>query len=108
VTAEAIPNEVTPESTVSYTVKELLAEQTTLLRQIDAKVDGKADKTDLVPLVLRLDDHHGRISHLEDVHEADRAAADVRATFRRRAWLTLTAVVVPLATALIIVYVRPY
>ncbi len=43
-----MPEELSPQTTVSYTVREVLDEQTKLLRGIDVKVDGKADKADLV------------------------------------------------------------
>lgn len=43
--------ELSPQTTVSYTVREVLDEQTKLLRGIDQKVDGKADKADLVEAV---------------------------------------------------------
>ncbi len=98
--------EVTPESTVSYSVKELLAEQTTLLRTIDSKVDSKVDKADLVPILMRLDDHHGRIVTLEDERTADQSAAGVRARFRQKLWLVTTAIVVPLVVAVLLIVLR--
>lgn len=101
-----MPDEIRPDSTVSYTVKELLDEQTSLLRQIDGKVDTKADKADLVPILTRLDDHHGRIVKLEDERKADAAAAEVRNGFRRRVWAFSTAVAVPIAVALLLIFVR--
>jgi hypothetical protein len=101
-----VAGDVQPDSTVQYTVKELLDEQTDLLRGIDRKVDGKADKADLIPILSRLDDHHGRIGRLEDERASDKTAADVRATYRRRLWMAVTAIVVPLGTALIIVLVH--
>lgn len=101
-----MPTEITPDSTVKYTVKELLDEQTTILREIDRKVDGKADKADLVPVFSRLEDQDVRITRLEDGRTADQAAAEVRARFRRNVWLVLTAIMVPLAVAMILVYVR--
>lgn len=98
--------EVRDDSTVSFTVKELLAEQTDLLRGIDHKVDGKADKADLIPLVAKLDNHDQRILSIEDSRKADKILNDARTSTRRRWWAVTTAVVVPLATACIIVFVH--
>lgn len=98
--------EVGPDSTVSFTVKELLAEQTALLREIDRKVDTKADKADINLLHRRLDGHDQRIKGLEDERDADQAITTARAATRRRLWGFATAVVVPLAAALILVFVH--
>lgn len=57
--------ELSPQTTVSYTVREVLDEQTTLLRSIDHKVDSKADKSDLVELVHEVKGHGERITTLE-------------------------------------------
>jgi hypothetical protein len=77
-----MPSDVSPDSTVSYTVKELLDEQTGLLRRIDHKVDQKADKADLVAIERRLDGHSTRIQSLED----HRDEVEIIRRFRRRAW----------------------
>lgn len=68
--------ELSPQTTVSYTVREVLDKQTDLLLGIDHKVDGKADKADLVEAVngIRQDltaiqstvaGHHDRLLSLE-------------------------------------------
>ena len=98
--------ELRENAVVSYTVKEILDEQTGLLRTIDSKVDTKADKADLIPLLSRLDNHHERIVVLEDERKSDRTAQAVKSRFRRNVWLAVSAVCVPLATALIIVFVH--
>ncbi len=67
--------EMTPGSTVAFTVKELLAEQTALLRTIDSKVDSKVDKADLVPIVLRLDSHEVQLSDVRQASVVSRAVA---------------------------------
>ena len=99
-------SEIGEDSTVSFTVKELLAEQTDLLRGIDHKVDGKADKTDLVPIVAELRDHHTRITNNEDERKAEKGAQATRSKFWNRTWAVIAAVIVPLAVALILVFIR--
>lgn len=117
-----MPDEITPESTVSYSVKELLAEQTDLLREIDRKVDTKADKVDIADLRRRIDtkadvvditDLHrrvdgqeGRLKTLEDEREGDRVIDVARATTRRHLWMVISAIAVPVGTALILVFVH--
>lgn len=58
--------ELSPQTTVSYTVREVLDEQTKLLRGIDSKVDGKADKSDVTNLAQKIDGHGDRILTLEN------------------------------------------
>lgn len=58
--------ELSPQAVVSKPVVDVLDEQTALLRSIDAKVDGKADKSDLVDLVSKVNDHGSRIVSLEE------------------------------------------
>lgn len=52
-------------SKVVYTVKEVLAGIDSKLAGIDTKLDSKADKSDLVGLAARVEDHSKRL----DVHE---------------------------------------
>ena len=96
-------DEVQPESTVTFTVKELLEEQTGLLRQIDSKVDGKADKADLIPIMNKLETHDTRLLSIEDERKTEKVRSDARAAARRRVWAFVAAVVVPLEVALILV-----
>lgn len=98
--------EIGLDATVSYTVKELLDEQTVLLREIDRKVDTKADKADISELHRRIDRHDGRIKGLEDERDAGRAVGAARGASHRRIWAFATAVLIPLATALLLVFVR--
>ena len=95
--------EVKDDATVNFTVKELLNEQTDLLRGIDRKVDGKADKTDLIPIQTQLLEHHGRLSSIEQKNVEDGILREMRKSSRRRVWTFVTAVAVPLLVAVIIV-----
>ena len=79
---------ISPGSEVTYTVKELLDEQTDLLRGIDKKVDGKADKSDLTPIVVELRDHHDRLVSLETT----RTETDGARKIRNRAWAIIGSV----------------
>jgi len=99
--------EMNVNSTVSYTVKELLDEQTGLLRSIDRKVDTKADKTDLVPIITELHNHDTRLTRIEEERTAAATARALRRDFRRRLSVIFTAVLVPVGTALIIVFFHP-
>lgn len=99
--------ELGEDSTVSFTVKELLNEQTSLLRGIDKKVDGKADKADLVPIVAELRQHNTRITTIEDDRKAEAAAATLRTSFWKRSWAVVAVIVVPVSTALVIAFVHP-
>lgn len=101
-----MPDQITPDSTVSYSVKELLAEQTDLLREIDRKVDTKADKADISDLHRRIDSQEGRLKTLEDERDGDRLLKGARASARRHWWMATTAVLVPIGTALILVFVH--
>ncbi len=89
-----------PGSTVEYTVKELLDEQTGILRDIDKKVDQKADKSDLVVVV-------GSIAALDvrvDVLEEHRTVLESSIQWRHRAWAvagSLAVVATPITAALI-------
>ncbi len=69
-------------STVSYTVKELLDEQTALLREIDKKVDQKADRADLVELASDLRATDLRVTALE----TDGAGRTAVSEHARRIW----------------------
>ena len=68
--------ELSPQTVVSYTVKEVLDKQTDLLIGIDHKVDSKADRADLVDAVNTINQnmtamqstlagHHDRLLSLE-------------------------------------------
>lgn len=96
--------EVSEDSTVSFTVKELLTEQTGILREIKAAVDGKADKADLIPLAAKLESHGGRIQTIEDERKAERAVAEQKSKTRGRAAWVVAAVLVPFSTTLIFVF----
>lgn len=101
-----MPGDVSPEARVSYSVSELFSEQNRILERIEGKVDGKADKSDLIPIIARLDDHHTRLMTLEDGRKADTAVAVARVRERRTvAWVT-GSILVPLAVALILVFVH--
>lgn len=74
--------EISAESTVSYTVKEVLDEQTALLRGIDKKVDEKASKADLAVLDTKIEGHGGRITVLEQHQHITEASR----RWRNKAW----------------------
>lgn len=78
--------ELTEDARVSFSVRELLGEQTTLLRSIDKKVDTKADKADLMALWSRIDNHDGRIKTIETAREAEGAVVTARVKTRNRLW----------------------
>ena len=69
-------DEIRPESTVNFTVKELLDEQTTLLREIDRKVDQKADRADVVALTSELRATDARVTQLESANVRRTAVSD--------------------------------
>jgi hypothetical protein len=85
-------SEVGEQSTVSYTVKELLDGHTTILRSIDSKLDGKADKADVLEVENRLAQHVAadqiRLSALED----HRLAVEAARHFRNRAWAIVASI----------------
>lgn len=62
---------------VQYSVRELLGAQTETLVRIETKLDGKADKSDLIAVASEVRDHGQRITSLEEGHRT-----------RRRAWAT--------------------
>lgn len=77
----------------TWTVKEVVADlksdlvghltvQDGMLREIDRKVDSKADKADLLALGIKIDGHGSRITALEE-HRLDTVASK---RFRNRAW----------------------
>lgn len=77
--------ELTGDSEVSYTVKELFDQQNQLLRGIDKKVDSKADKADLIPIVADLGRHDGRITVLEN----NNTQFEAMRSQRRRIWTVI-------------------
>lgn len=99
-------DEIGPDARVTYSVRELLAEQTALLRRIDGKVDTKADKSDIAAINSRVDGHENRIKGLEDDRDERVIIASEKARRLRWWWAAATAVVVPLAVALILAFAR--
>ena len=84
------PMPILPET---WTVKEVVADlksdlidhldkQDNVLREIDRKVDSKADKADLVALGVKIDGHGSRIASLEE-HRTEQESSK---KFRNRAW----------------------
>lgn len=96
-------DEIHEDAVVSTPVKEVLKEQTDLLREIDRKVDGKADKADLVPIVTRLEEHHTRLQTIEDAAKAAAAVKEALRSRRRFYGAVVAAVVVPIGCSLIYV-----
>ena len=104
----------------TWTVKEVVADLKTdivghlnkqdgMLVEIDRKVDGKADKADLVNLATEVrvgfDDHGKRITKLEE-HRLDTEASK---RFRTRAWAvagTIGGILAIIAGSLIAAYVH--
>lgn len=100
-----MPEELTGNARVEYSVREILDKQTDLLLRIDTKVDAKADKADVVALGHRLDGHAERIDRLEE----HRLETDQVRTFRRRAWAvagTVGGIAAVLAGSLIAAFVH--
>lgn len=97
-------DEVAPDAVVSYKVGDLLSEIKGVVDQIDKKVDGKADKTDLVPLVAELKDHHVRLQTLEDAAKAAAAIASALRSRRRFVAGVFTAVIVPISATLLYIF----
>jgi hypothetical protein len=58
--------EISPDAVVQIPVRDMLAEQTALLRSIDTKVDSKMDRADGIALAERLNGHGDRILTLEN------------------------------------------
>ncbi len=82
-----------PESTVEYTVKELLDKQTGLLVGIDQKLDDKASRAEVQAV-------DNRVKVLEDHSAEIKLAAKVR----RRAWAvagSLAVIATPVTVALV-------
>lgn len=111
--AESAPDSLFPES---WSVKEVVADlkqdlvghldkQDAVLHEISAKVDSKADKTDVVLLGAKIDGHAERITTLEQ-HRAETLAAT---QFRHRVWAvigTVGGILAILAGSLIAAFVH--
>ena len=83
----------------TWTVKEVVADlksdiithlnkQDSVLTEIDRKVDGKADKADLIALGVKIDGHGNRISSLEE----HRTEVESSKKFRNRVWAVVGSV----------------
>lgn len=88
-----MPEELSGESHVTYTVRELLDGQTELLRSIDNKLDGKADKIDMVALTNEVRGHDGRIKVLEGRHTARNKAWAIAGTLASFAVIIVAALI---------------
>lgn len=97
-------SEVDENATVSFSVKEMLQEQTSILRGIDTKVDGKADKSDLAPIVSEVQRAHGRLQVIEDERKSEKAVGESRSATRRRMAWAIGFVMVPITTTCIVVF----
>lgn len=75
--------------------------------RLEAKVDGKADKTDIRRLERKLDSADGRITDIEkrEIAEeaSDEAKDDLKADIRRSTLTTITAVGVIVAIAVAVI-----
>lgn len=69
---------ISSQSVVEYTVKELLDEQTALLREIDKKVDTKATREDVHAIGDRVDKLETRTQALEVHAESWKTVRQVR------------------------------
>ena len=110
---ELAPHAILPES---WSVKEVVADlkkdiithldkQDTTLGEISTKVDGKADKADVLLLGTKMDSHGQRITVLEQ-HRLDQLAAK---QFRNRLWAvvgTVGGILAVIAGSLIAAYVH--
>lgn len=73
-----------------------LVKQDEMLTAISTKVDGKADKADLLALGTKIDGHGQRITTLEE-HRTEELA---NSRFRRRVWAAIASVAGILAVLL--------
>ena len=95
------PNDVAPASELpdTWTVKEVVADlksdlvthlnnQDKALNEIAISINGKADKSDVVALGVKLDGHGNRITSLEE----HRAELESGKKFRNRVWAVVGSV----------------
>lgn len=101
-----MPAEVTPDSKVSVPVSSLFDQLDRRLDRIDRGLDNAATKADIDRLDGRLSEHHRRITALEESEAEDEVISAFKTSYRKKAAWVVAAVIVPLATAGILVTVH--
>ena len=109
--------ELNADSVVSYTVKDMFDKvdrrfdkQDRVLDDINLRMDGLATKEEVSDLHHRVDGVVQSVTRIEDERQAEKVAAktlsDQHSTWARRATFIVASVFIPLAVALILVFVH--